>query len=88
MADPRPSSGGRLSQGMKKVATLTHPKRKRLHDIRFGNVTSPEGEDVELLFTGTEDGKVYTWEIQEDEVDDEDGEVCVLKGIFGGHSNR
>jgi hypothetical protein len=85
---------------MKKVATLTHPKRKRLHDIRFGSVTSPEGEDVELLFTGTEDGKVYTWELKEDRAEQVDGEgegegegagageVCVLKGIFGGHSNR
>lgn len=73
---------------MKKVATLTHPKRKRLHDIRFGSVTSPEDDEVELLFTGTEDGKVYAWEVQEEEAEDEDGEVCVLKGIFGGHTNR
>ena len=76
---------------MRKVADLVHPKKKRLHDIRFGTAHSPSGEEVELLLSGTEDGKVYAWEVQEDvalEEDNEDEDVCVLRGIFGGHTNR
>jgi hypothetical protein len=79
---------------MKKVATLAHPKRKRLHDIRFGEVSSPSGESVELMFSGTEDGKVYAWAIDEEQAteeaqaDEDAGDVCDLMGIFGGHTNR
>jgi len=46
------------------------------------------------MFSGTEDGKVYAWAIDEEQAteeaqaDEDAGDVCDLMGIFGGHTNR
>ncbi len=86
-----------IAQDMKHIATITHTKR--LHDLIFTTVpNSPNSEnsdeELQILLTGTEDGKVLVYEmrpelaVEEDEEEDDDEEQEDAEGTGKAKSMR